>query len=196
MKPHLLIFLIALSVFYSCGERLPVGKKISGTNYSFTNQDSLSVKLDSVIQNKVTLFGFIYTHCPDICPMTTHNLYLTWKKLVENNITEVQFILVTFDPERDTPSTLKNFGRVRDIDFGDWNLLTGDTKTVNQFNRMMGIKAIPDDSTYNDDGELSYYVIHTDRITLVDKQGRIRAEYKGSTVDPQIIFEDVKYLGE
>lgn len=196
MKSFLLILLIVLSVFYSCGEKLPVGKKISGTNYSFFNQDSLTVKLDSVIQNKVTLFGFIYTHCPDICPMTTHNLYLTWKKLIENNITDVQFILITFDPERDTPSTLKNFGRVREIDFSNWDLLTGDTKTVNQFNRMMGIKAIPDDSSYTDDGELSYYVIHTDRITLVDKQGRIRAEYKGSIADPQIIFNDVKYLGE
>ena len=196
MKKLFLILMIAASILYSCNERLGIGKNISNSNYTFINQDSLDVKLDTIIQNKITLIGYIYTHCPDICPMTTHNLYLAEQKLKAEGINNVQFILVSFDPERDTPSVLKDFARVRELDLRKWVLLTGESKVVNRFNIMMGVKAIPADSTYTEDGMLNYYIIHTDRITLVDQKGRVRSEYKGSTVDPQLIFEDVKYLGD
>lgn len=195
MKKLFLTLLLFVVSFHSCSERLSIGKKISGTNYTFINQENVEVKLDSLLKNKITLMGFIYTNCPDICPMTTHNLFLTEMKLTSVGINNVQFILVSFDPERDTPSALNDFARIRELDLSSWTLLTGEKQVVFRFNKMMGIKAIPADSSYTDDGILNYYVIHTDRITLLDERGRIRAEYKGSTVDPQTIFEDVKYLG-
>lgn len=188
--------MISLSFIYSCSERLNIGKNISNSDYKFINQDSVEVKLDSIIQNKITLIGYIYTHCPDICPMTTHNLYLTEQKLKADGINNVQFVLISFDPERDTPSVLKDFARVRDLDLNTWDLLTGENNSVKRFNSMMGVKAIHADSTYTEEGLLNYYIIHTDRINLIDQKGRVRAEYKGSTVDPQIIFNDVKYLGD
>jgi cytochrome oxidase Cu insertion factor (SCO1/SenC/PrrC family) len=58
-----------------------------------------------------------------------------------------------------------------------------------------GIKAIPADSSYDTDGELSYNVIHTDRISLIDQEGKLRANYKGSTANIDMILEDIKYLG-
>jgi protein SCO1/2 len=187
---------LLIFIFYSCGDNLSIGKKISGTNYRFVNQDSIEVKFDSLIQNKITLIGFIYTHCPDICPMTTHNLFLTEQKLKDEGIKNIEFILISFDPDRDKPSVLNNFGRVRGLNMKNWQLLTGEKQSVNRFNRMMGVKAIPADSTYSEDGMLNYYMIHTDRITLLDNEGRIRAEYKGSTIDPKIILTDIKKIGD
>jgi len=58
----------------------------------------------------------------------------------------------------------------------------------------LGVKAIPSDSSYDDYGELSYNVIHTDRISLIDQEGRLRSNYKGSTANLDMILEDIKYL--
>ena len=60
----------------------------------------------------------------------------------------------------------------------------------------MEYKAIPTDSSYDEDGELSYSIIHTDRISLIDQEGKLRANYKGSTANLNMILEDIKYLGE
>ena len=57
-----------------------------------------------------------------------------------------------------------------------------------------GIKAIPADSSYDENGELSYNVIHTDRISLIDQEGKLRSNYKGSTANLDMILEDIKYL--
>ncbi|QQS34902.1 MAG: SCO family protein [Ignavibacteriales bacterium] len=196
MRYSFLILAIFSLLLISCSDIPERGKKILGTNYKFTNQNELEIELDSLLKNKITLMGFIYTHCPDICPMTTHNMYLTQKLIDENNIKNLRFILVTFDPIRDNPSVLKSFASVRDIDTNRWNLLTGEPESVRRFNKMMGINSIAADSSYSEDGELNYYIIHTDRITLIDKDGFIRSEYKGSLADPQLIFDDIKKIGE
>jgi cytochrome oxidase Cu insertion factor (SCO1/SenC/PrrC family) len=58
------------------------------------------------------------------------------------------------------------------------------------------IKAIATDSSYDKNGELSYNMIHTDRISLIDQKGRLRSNYKGSSANLEMILEDIKYLGK
>ncbi len=107
---------------------------------------------------------------------------------------KVKFVVISFDPNRDTPSVLKKFAEIRDITFNNWTLLSGDDKNTKEVMLKFGIKAIPADSSYDDDGELSYNVIHTDRISLIDQDGRLRSNYKGSTANLEMIYEDIKYL--
>ena len=77
-------------------------ENVAGTHITLVNQDSSSVTYPEVIKNEIALIGFIYTHCPDICPMTTHNMMLTEEKLSSDELKNVRFILISFDPERDT----------------------------------------------------------------------------------------------
>ena len=105
-------------------------------------------------------------------------------------------MIISFDPNRDTPAVLKKFAEIRDITFDDWTLLSGDDQNTKEVMLKFDIKAIPADSSYDDDGELSYSVIHTDRISLIDQDGRLRANYKGSTANLDMILEDINYLGK
>ena len=190
------IMVFTILILIGCESKFPLDKDLTKKNYTLFNQDSVEVIFPDIIKGKVTVIGFIYTNCPDICPMTTHNMYLTQQKLIKNAIDNVLFVTVTFDPDRDFPSVLKKFGEIRDIDFNSWIFLWGDKKNTGSLLRRFDITALKTDSTYYDDGELTYSVMHTDRISLVDNESRLKKNYRGSKVNLEELYNDIKNLGE
>jgi len=194
-KIKLLIpFSIILLVFISCQEKLPLDKDLTKKSYELRNQDNIKTIFPNIILGNITVIGFIYTHCPDICPMTTHNMYLTEKKLKEDGIDDVKFVALSFDPDRDTPEVLKKFAEIRDINFNNWILLTGEKSVVEDLLRRFDVKAIKTDKNFDEDGEQSYSMMHTDRISLIDEKGILRKNYKGSTLNFEEIINDIKLL--
>ena len=191
-----LIMLFAILILIGCESKFPLDKDLTRKNYTFFNQDSVEVIFPDIIKGKVTVIGFIYTNCPDICPMTTHNMYLTQQKLKKNAIDNALFVTVTFDPDRDFPSVLKKFGEIRDIDFTNWLFLWGDKKNTKSLLKRFDITALKTDSTYFDDGELTYSVMHTDRISLIDSESRLKKNYRGSKVNLEELYNDIINLGE
>jgi protein SCO1 len=193
-----LIFTLLLSFSFlsSCYQHFPLDQDITRTQNTFLNQDSVKVKFPEIIKDKITLLAMVYTHCADICPLTTHNMYLIEQRLPDDLKDKVKFVIISFDPNRDTPSVLKKFAELRDLNFNDWVLLSGDKQNTKEVMLKFDVKAIPADSTYDSNGELSYNMIHTDRMTLIDQNGKIKKIYKGSSADINTIIEDIKYLGE
>ena len=126
--------------------------------------------------------------------MTTHNMQLAEERLSEEEMKNVKFLLVSFDPERDTPSILKQYASVRDMNMNHWELLTGNKDNIDSLLKIFNIKAFHDDTTYNDKGDPSYFIIHTDRISLVDKDGNLRKIYKGSSAKPEELVNDIRNL--
>ena len=195
-KFSFLITIFTILILLGCQSKFPLDKDLTRKKYTFFNQDSVQVIFPDIIKNKVTVIGFIYANCPDICPMTTHNMYLTQQKLKKNSIDNVLFVSVTFDPDRDFPSVLKKFGEIRDIDFTNWVFLWGDKKNTGSILKRFDITALNADSTYLDDGELTYSVMHTDRISLIDNESRLKKNYRGSKVNLEELYNDIIKLGE
>jgi protein SCO1/2 len=198
MKKIIEIFLTAIVTMFllSCSQELPLDKDLTKKSYELVNQDSARVKFPDVIKGKTTVMGFIYTHCPDICPMTTHNMFLTEQKLKKEAIEDVNFVALSFDPERDKPSVLKKFAEIRGIDFKNWLLLTGDRNITTDLLRRFDVRAVATDSVFYSDGEVSYSMMHSDRISLIDKEGKLRKNYTGSRINIEELIKDIKYLGE
>jgi len=178
----------------SCKENLPLDKDLTKKNYSLINQDSTEVIFPENIVGCITVLGFIYTNCPDICPMTTHNMYLTEKKLKEDGIGNVKFVAISFDPDRDSPEVLTKFAEIRDLDFSSWTLLTGSKNTINDLMKRFDVKAIKTDENIDEDGKPEYSMMHTDRISLIDANGILRKNYKGSTLNIEELITDIKTL--
>ncbi|MEO8232232.1 MAG: SCO family protein [Ignavibacteriota bacterium] len=191
-----IFLLLALLLSTGCYEHFPLDQDITITQNTFLNQNSVTVEFPAIVKDKITLLAMVYTHCPDICPMTTHNMQLVEQRLPTELKNKIKFVIISFDPHRDTPNVLKKFAEIRDITFDNWSLLSGDDKNTKEVMLKFGVKAIISDSSYDADGELSYNVIHTDRISLIDQEGKLRANYKGSTADLNMMLEDIKYLGE
>jgi protein SCO1/2 len=191
---YLISIIFILVSFVSCKDNLPLDKDLTKKSYQLINQDSANVTFPDVIKGHITVLGFIYTHCPDICPMTTHNMYLTEKRLKEQGIDDVKFVGISFDPDRDTPEVLTKFAEVRDISFKNWILLTGKKEIVEDLLKRFDVKAIKTDQTVDEEGNPEYSMMHTDRISLVDENGILRKNYKGSTLNLDEIIEDIKTL--
>jgi protein SCO1 len=188
------LFLISTFLFTGCGSKFPLKQDISENHYQLLNQDSAQVTFPDISKNKIMVIGFIYTHCPDICPMTTHNMQTVQEKLKEDKINNVEFISLSFDPERDRPSILKKYADIRGIKLDNWSFLTGNQKSIKKILKEFNVNVFPGDSTISDNGTVNYYLVHTDRISLVDQYGRLRKNYPGSQVNIDELIKDINNL--
>lgn len=91
-------------------------------------------------KGKPTLIYFGYTSCPDVCPMTMGNIAVAKKALSAADQKNLQVIMVTSDPIRDTPASLGKWLKAMDTDFVG---LTGDFPTIQAGARQLGIGIDP-----------------------------------------------------
>lgn len=197
MKKHKIlisvIFILFITLIPGCGNKPDVIHDLSNSNYTLINSDSAVVHFPGDYKGKTVVLGFIYTHCPDICPMTTHNINLVKKELDKNGADDVAYVDISFDPDRDSPSVLKSYADVRGINTSQFNFLTGDKDQIKALLKECNIYALPGDTTVVD-GDTSYFYIHTDRISVMDPDGKIRAEYKGSTANREELIKDINRI--
>jgi protein SCO1 len=107
-------------------------------NLPVVTQDGKTLKFyDDVIKGKIVLISFIYTNCPDICPLTTARLTQVEDQLGDIVGRDIFFVSITVDPERDTPERLKEFATAFGIGPG-WLFLTGKSEDIRAINYKLG----------------------------------------------------------
>jgi len=82
-----------------------------------------------LIKDKVVVLSFFFTSCPSFCPRMNLRLKKLQTILDDRLGKDVFFVTVTKDPETDTVSRLKDWGKKLDIKSG-WTMITGDTKNI------------------------------------------------------------------
>lgn len=78
-----------------------------GGPFTMTDQDGRAITKQDLDQTAVALFAG-FTHCPDICPTTLLRLSSLLEQLGDAS-EKIRVILVSVDPERDTPQVLKSY---------------------------------------------------------------------------------------
>jgi protein SCO1/2 len=189
-----LIVTIILVLVFGCREDLEIINDIKYSDYQLLDIDSNNVVFPKILNGKIGIVGYIFTNCPDICPLTTNNMRLAQEKLIEHNIADIEFVSISFDPEVDKPSVLKSFANIRNLDLKNWNFLTGEKVIIDKLMKKIGVVAFVNDSTQFENGLKTYFYVHTDRIQLIDKDGRIRKNYLGSKLNIDELVADVKKL--
>ncbi len=189
-----LVVFLYIGLFLSgCSSKPDVIHDLSNKDYKLIDTDSTIVNFPGDYKGKTVVLGFIYTHCPDICPMTTHNIDMVRKELDKQGANDVTYVDISFDPDRDTPSVLKEYADVRGIKTSQFHFLTGSKDVIKSLLKDCNIYALPGDTTVVD-GDTSYFFIHTDRISVMDPEGKIRAEYKGSTANREELIKDINKI--
>jgi protein SCO1/2 len=188
MKRLLLLLLLPL-LFFACGNDPDVIDDMGDASFQLLDQDSTAVTFPDDLQGKYVVIGFIYTNCPDICSLITQNLMKIQKDL--NYPQDVEFVAATFDPVRDTPSTLKNYARSFGIEEG-FTFLTGDSTQVFALMDSARVRSQVSMSQTTDDGRELYFINHSDKIMVLNKESEVIFEYGGSQkVVPSIVVEDL-----
>lgn len=196
MKNKIAILIFSIIFILGCSDGFDVLEDLSEDKYLLLNSDSVTVSFPEFVKGKVAVVGYIFTNCPDICPLTTNNMRLIQDELKKQNIENVELVTISFDPAVDKPSVLKKYAEIRNFDLNNWHFLTGDKPIIDKLMKKLGIVAVVGDSTVISEKETIYYYIHTDRISLYDEKGRIRKNYLGSEAPIQNVIKDIKKLGD
>ncbi|HAW25879.1 MAG: cytochrome c oxidase assembly protein [Pseudomonas sp.] len=142
---------------------LPQGRDVP--DLTLTNQNGEPVSMKS-LEGRWNLLFFGYTFCPDICPATLAELRQLRGQLPEAARQRMQPILVSVDPERDTPAQLKKYLEYFGAEFIG---LTGSLDDIQTLANAAGVPFIPADTSKD-----NYTVDHGGNLALIGPDGRLR----------------------
>ena len=165
----------------SCCVQVPPGTPLSDNSLfhldsTWTNDAARPLKLAS-FQGRPHVVTMFFSSCAYACPILVHDMKRIEAALPENIRTNVGFILISFDTDRDTPPVLAEF-RARHELPANWTLLRGDTDDVLELAALLGIKFKKDAR-----GDFA----HSNVISLLDSNGEILLQQIGLNRDPQSI---------
>lgn len=190
-KALFLLLAGGLLLFAAC-DNLRVEDSLAGLEYNLLDQYNDEVSFPEQYAGNVVIVSYVYTYCPDICPMITYNMRDIQRALPDAE--NFMLVSVSFDPLRDTPETLYEYANNYRLDQSNWRLLTGDPDTVENLLDKLRIRTLKSPTRFTEDGGELYFIDHTDRITLLDHEGNVRRNYSGSDVDPDMVVKDIKRL--
>lgn len=154
--------------------------------FALTAQDGRSVRLAD-LQGKVVAIAFIYTECPDICPLLTQKMAQVRDALGKDFGTKIVFVSITLDPEHDTQAVLRDYAHAWGAKPAGWLFLTGSPAAVGEVTRRYGVFF-----KKREDGSVD----HTQLTTLVDPRGEMRVQYLGFRFDPKEFRHDLLSLAD
>jgi protein SCO1 len=154
--------------------------------FTLTSQDGKPVALAD-LRGKVVAVTFIYTECPDICPMLTQKMVQVQDELGADFGNKVAFVSISLDPEHDTPEVLKDYAQFWGAKPEGWSFLTGSLDAVRDVTRRYGVFF-----TKKEDGSVE----HSQLTTLVDADGQMRVQYLGARFDPEEFRRDLMSLAD
>ncbi|HAX71322.1 MAG TPA: SCO family protein [Anaerolineae bacterium] len=136
-------------------------------------------------RGKLVLLYFGYTFCPDICPATLANVGQALKQ-IGSNADDVQTIMISLDPQRDTPEKLAEYTAHFHPSF------IGVTGTQEQLDAVASLYGIFYQVNEGSDAT-GYLIDHTATLLVIDREGFLKLVFPfGVTVDE--IADDLKYM--
>ena len=140
----------------------------------------------SQFKGKPVVLTFLYTHCPDVCPLTAEKLHTTMQSL-GSNAQQVAVLAVSMDPKGDTAAAAQNFSKVHKL--GDY------------FHYLIGShnELAPVWASYSVDAQAatsSGTVNHSSAIYVIDKQGHERVLLDNGFSSSQLASDLKVLLGE
>jgi len=154
-------------------------------DFTLTDQDGRPFRLSDA-NGKVRLIYIGYTHCPDICPTTLIN-FKDVRKQLGAQAGQVAFVMVTADPDADTPPVMKEFVRAFDPTFIGLSGSKSELETVwVEFGAQVQREADPGSPA-------GYSVTHPSSVYVLGKDGRLAMKIPyGRT--PADMADDVRGL--
>jgi cytochrome oxidase Cu insertion factor (SCO1/SenC/PrrC family) len=91
-----------------------------------------------LLKDKTVVINFVYTNCPDACPLQTAKLVQVKESIGDLFGDRVHFVSISIDPERDTPEALKKFAEQQRADVPGWSFVTGEKKNIDHIVKKLG----------------------------------------------------------
>lgn len=136
------IYIIAmLCLLFSCKQAAAPASDESIFNLTSTwnTEEGRTIQLKE-LKGKVLVVVMIYTTCKVACPRLVADMLDIRHKVPAGLKEKVQYVLVSIDPEHDTPAVLKEFAISRGMDGEEWTFLQGNEETTREFANVLSVK--------------------------------------------------------
>jgi protein SCO1/2 len=178
-----------------------LGPTISGDtpapDFTLTDQNGQPVRFAD-LRGKVVALTFLYTNCPDVCPLIATKLGQADQQLGADRA-RVALLAVTVDPVHDTPAAVRAFNVEHQLQQANWHYLLGSVAQVTPIwkSYFVGTDAaqVPGSPATKVSAPTPQLVNHTAIVYLIDPQGRLR-EALDANFTPQDFLHDVRVLAQ
>jgi len=151
-------------------------------DFTLHDQFDKPVRL-SAFRGRVAVLTFLYTSCPDVCPIIAGKLRSTVESLGEAG-RGIAIVVVTVDPERDTVERMRAYSEQHRM-LDRWHFVTGGMQALRPVWEYYWVGTVRKDRK----GE----VMHQSPVHLIDRQGKIRVVY-GSGFEAADLAHDIRLL--
>lgn len=160
-----------------------VSPRVVAPPLSLTDENGARVDLADD-RGDAVFVTFLYTNCPDVCPLTTEHLKTALDQMPAAERKRVRIIAVSVDPKGDTPSAVRRF-LARHRMTGRMSYLVGSAGELRPTWQRWGVAAVTDTS--------SSFVSHSALIYGVAADGRLTTVYPWN-MEPSAIVHDTPRL--
>jgi protein SCO1/2 len=130
-------------------------------------------------RGRYVLVTFIYTHCPDVCPLITQNLNAALRAIGPATRKQVRVLAVSVDPAGDTPTAVRRYTRAKHL-FPQFRYLIGTRAELRRVWKAWHVLAV------DTKPDLVDHVAYT---ALIDTKGKERVLYDASVHATQVVHD-------
>jgi protein SCO1 len=194
-----LLALVGLVAFFQQRSAELVGPTVEGSpaapDFALVDQSGQHVRL-SDYRGKVVALTFLYTNCPDVCPLIATKLSEARRQLGPDGA-GVELLAITVDPEHDTPAAVQAFNKEHQLDGSNWHYLLGSASDLRPVwsSYYVGTDAaqVPGSAAVANSGPSPDQVDHTAIIYLIDPRLHVRVAFDAD-FDVADLLHDVRAL--
>ena len=150
----------------------------------WNTEEGETIQLED-LKGKTLVMVMIYTTCKAACPRLVADMRNIESKIPKKNIEDLRFVLVSIDPETDTPTRLKEFALENKMDEDQWIFLQGTESSVREFANVLAIK-------YKEISPLDFS--HSNIISVFNKGGELIHQQEGLGVDNKETIQTILNL--
>jgi len=133
---------------------------------------------------KITVAAMVFTHCQSACPRIVSDIQRIENSLTDKEKEQVQFLIISMDPERDTPEVFQKFYKEYKLN-KHWTLVSSNSDATIEIANVLGVKV----KKLSDGG-----FDHSNTIHILNKKGVIVYQQNGLEVSPDETIKQIKLL--
>ena len=139
----------------------------------WNTEESEAIELKD-LKGKTLVMVMIYTTCKAACPRLVADMRSIEEQIPNEFIKDINFVMVSIDPETDTPKRLKEFARENFMDGEQWTFLQGTVSSVREFANVLAVK-------YKEISPMDFS--HSNIISVFNSDGDLIHQQEGLGVD-------------
>lgn len=159
------------------------GESVYNLSSSWITQKNEELKLDH-FRNKIIVAAMVFTHCESACPRIVADMQRIESSLAKKELQQFTFLLISMDPERDTPARLREFSEEHKLN-ANWTLICSNPDATMEIANVLDVKVKKLENGGFD---------HSNIIHVLDQEGVIIHKQNGFAVEQAETLKAIRNL--